>query len=216
MSKSYENTIALMADRIPTAKRIQRIVTDSTTPQDPKDPEACTLIALLRAFADAPTIADLEARYRTGGIGYGEVKAQLADAINAHVAPMRDRCSHQSALGLHEERAGVTLWVRRNVVRHRVSCRRLDLDVVLEVVACEHVSEELVAVPPPPVMLSGIGQPVSHRDHDLPKGGVFGDLRASTVARPYAITLLVVRCRHYASSMQPDSVALRASAMTRL
>jgi len=91
MSKSYDNTIALMADRSATAKRIQKIVTDSTTPQDPKDPEACTLIALLRAFADAPTIADLEARYRTGGIGYGEVKAQLAEVINAHVAPMRDR-----------------------------------------------------------------------------------------------------------------------------
>ena len=30
-------------------------------------------------------------RYRTGGIGYGEVKAQLADAIDAHVAPMRAR-----------------------------------------------------------------------------------------------------------------------------
>jgi hypothetical protein len=29
--------------------------------------------------------------YRTGGIGYGEVKARLADAIDAHVAPMRNR-----------------------------------------------------------------------------------------------------------------------------
>jgi tryptophanyl-tRNA synthetase len=91
MSKSYDNTIALMADRSATAKRIRKIVTDSTTPQDPKDPEACTLIALLRAFADAPTIADAEARYRTGAIGYGEVKAHLADVIDAHVAPMRDR-----------------------------------------------------------------------------------------------------------------------------
>ena len=37
------------------------------------------------------TVAAVEERYRTGGIGYGEVKAQLADAIDAHVAPMRDR-----------------------------------------------------------------------------------------------------------------------------
>ena len=28
---------------------------------------------------------------RAGGIGYGEVKALLADAIDAHVAPMRTR-----------------------------------------------------------------------------------------------------------------------------
>lgn len=91
MSKSYGNAIALMADPATTAKRIRKIVTDSATPQDPKDPEACTLIALLRAFAHAPDIAEIEARYRAGGIGYGEVKACLADIVNAHLAPMRAR-----------------------------------------------------------------------------------------------------------------------------
>ncbi|MDQ6803682.1 MAG: tryptophan--tRNA ligase [Actinomycetota bacterium] len=91
MSKSYENTITLMADRSVLTSRIQRVVTDSTPPGQPKDPDASTLIALLRAFADPRTIADVEDRYRTGGIGYGEVKAQLAEVIDAHVAPMRDR-----------------------------------------------------------------------------------------------------------------------------
>jgi tryptophanyl-tRNA synthetase len=32
----------------------------------------------------------VEERYRSGGIGYGEVKARLADAIDAHVTPLRD------------------------------------------------------------------------------------------------------------------------------
>ena len=41
-------------------------------------------------FADTPTIAGVEARYRSGGVGYGEVKAQLAEVIDTHVAPMRD------------------------------------------------------------------------------------------------------------------------------
>ena len=45
----------------------------------------------LPGFADPETVAAVEQRYRTGGIGYGEVKAQLADAIDAHVAPLRDR-----------------------------------------------------------------------------------------------------------------------------
>ena len=45
----------------------------------------------LRAFAEPATVAAVEQRYRSGGIGYGEVKALLADAIGAHVAPMRDR-----------------------------------------------------------------------------------------------------------------------------
>ena len=72
-------------------RQIRRIVTDSTPPEQPKDPDTCTLVALLRAFADPGTVAGVEERYRAGGIGYGEVKALLADAIDAHVAPMRDR-----------------------------------------------------------------------------------------------------------------------------
>jgi tryptophanyl-tRNA synthetase len=89
MSKSYGNAISLMAEPDEIRGQIRRIVTDSTPPERPKEPD--TLVALLRAFADAATVAAVEERYRTGGIGYGEVKALLADAIEAHVAPMRDR-----------------------------------------------------------------------------------------------------------------------------
>jgi tryptophanyl-tRNA synthetase len=91
MSKSYDNTIALMADPKVTAARIRRIVTDSTPPDQPKDPEACTLVMLVRAFADAATTDEVETRYRTGAIGYGEVKALLADVVERHVAPIRHR-----------------------------------------------------------------------------------------------------------------------------
>jgi tryptophanyl-tRNA synthetase len=91
MSKSYDNTIELMADPGETARRIRRIVTDSTPPDQPKDPDACTLVALLRAFAGAGTVAEVEARYRDGGVGYGEVKALLAEVLERHLAPLRDR-----------------------------------------------------------------------------------------------------------------------------
>jgi tryptophanyl-tRNA synthetase len=91
MSKSYGNAIALMAQPDDMRRQIRKIVTDSTPPAEPKDPDTCTLVALLRAFADPGTVAAVEERYRTGGIGYGEVKARLADAIDGHVAPMRDR-----------------------------------------------------------------------------------------------------------------------------
>ena len=89
MSKSYGNAIPLMAEPDDMRRQIRRIVTDSTPPAEPKDPD--TLVALLREFADPGTVAAVEERYRTGGIGYGEVKARLADAIDAHVAPLRDR-----------------------------------------------------------------------------------------------------------------------------
>lgn len=92
MSKSYGNTIAVMADPEITGRRIRRIITDSTPPDDPKDPDACTLVAILREFADASTIHEVETRYRDGGIGYGEVKGLLAETIEQHVAPLRHHC----------------------------------------------------------------------------------------------------------------------------
>ncbi len=91
MSKSYDNTIGLLADAEVTAGRIRRIVTDSTAPDRPKDPDACPLVALLRAFADPATVEEVETRYREGGIGYGEVKALLAEVIEQHAAPLRRR-----------------------------------------------------------------------------------------------------------------------------
>src|SRR5918995_300196 len=75
VSKSYGNAIALMAEPDGMRKQIRRIVTDSTPPEQPKDPDTCTLVALLRAFADPGTVAAVEERYRTGGIGYREGKA---------------------------------------------------------------------------------------------------------------------------------------------
>jgi tryptophanyl-tRNA synthetase len=92
MSKSYGNVIALMAEPGTLRKQVRRIVTDSTPPELPKQPD--TLVTLLRVFADADTVAAVEERYRTGGIGYGEVKELLAGAIDAHVAPLRDRYHH--------------------------------------------------------------------------------------------------------------------------
>jgi tryptophanyl-tRNA synthetase len=80
-----------MAEPEAMRKRIRRIVADATPPAHPKDPQTCTLVALLRALADPGTVAAVEERYRAGGIGYGEAKVRLADAIDAHVRAMRDR-----------------------------------------------------------------------------------------------------------------------------
>jgi len=91
MSKSYGNTIALMADPDAVKDAIRRIVTDCTPPDQPKDPDACTLVALLRVFGSDSTVREVETRYRAGTIGYGETKALLADVIEQHLDPLRDR-----------------------------------------------------------------------------------------------------------------------------
>jgi tryptophanyl-tRNA synthetase len=91
MSKSYGNTIALMAGPDAVKDAVRRIVTDSTPPEQPKDPDACTLVALLRAFGDDSTIQEVESRYRDGTIGYGATKALLAEVVEQHVGPLRQR-----------------------------------------------------------------------------------------------------------------------------
>jgi tryptophanyl-tRNA synthetase len=91
MSKSYGNTIPLFAPPEQQAKLVRRVVTDSRRPQDPKDPDACTLVALLDTFADPAAAQEVRGRYRSGGIGYGDVKALLAEQLHTTLAPMRDR-----------------------------------------------------------------------------------------------------------------------------
>jgi tryptophanyl-tRNA synthetase len=119
MSKSYDNTIALLAAPQDTAHRIRRIVTDSTPPDEPKDPGACTLVALLRTFADDLTIHAVQTRYRDGAIGYGEVKALLADAVEQHAAPMRHRYERllDDPAALHERLADAESHVARRADR---------------------------------------------------------------------------------------------------
>jgi hypothetical protein len=80
MSKSYGNTIPLFAPPEQQAKLIRRVVTDSRGPQEPKDLD--TLVALLDTFAEPAIARDVHDRYRTGGVGYGDVKALLADQLH--------------------------------------------------------------------------------------------------------------------------------------
>ena len=91
MSKSHRNAIGLLAPPDELRRRVSRIVTDSTPAAAPKAADTCTLVALLRAFAAPATVAEVEERYRVGGIGYGEVKALVVEAVEAHVAPLRAR-----------------------------------------------------------------------------------------------------------------------------
>ena len=90
MSKSYNNTIPVFASEPELKKLVKRIVTDSKQPEEPKDPEASTIIHLYRQFADEQAINELENRFRDGGIGYGEAKDILFHAINNKLAEPRE------------------------------------------------------------------------------------------------------------------------------
>ena len=91
MSKSYGNTIDIFAEGKALQKTVMGIVTDSTPVEAPKDPETCNVFALYSLFATDEEKAALAARYRAGGIGYGEAKKMLLEKINAFFGPARQK-----------------------------------------------------------------------------------------------------------------------------
>lgn len=91
MSKSYQNTIEIFDDPATIRKKCKKIVTDSTPVEAPKNPETCPLFSLFKLFAATDELADVERRYREGGMGYGEMKTRLAEAIILHFAGARER-----------------------------------------------------------------------------------------------------------------------------
>ncbi len=90
MSKSYGNTIAMFASAKEIKKSVMGIVTDSTPVEAPKDPKT-HLFQLWSLFAAPDERDEMFARARAGGLGYGDVKKDLLERMNAHFAPMRER-----------------------------------------------------------------------------------------------------------------------------
>ena len=81
MSKSYNNFIPLFDTEKRFRKLIMKIKTNSLGPDEPKDPETCTLFSIYKAFATASETEDLAKRY-AGGIAWGTAKQELFEYIN--------------------------------------------------------------------------------------------------------------------------------------
>ncbi|MDI9432064.1 MAG: tryptophan--tRNA ligase [Planctomycetota bacterium] len=91
MSKSYGNTIEIFEPEKSVKKKIMKIVTDSTPVEEPKDPATCNVFALLKLVASRQELAEWDARYRNGGMGYGEAKKRLAELMIDYFQPYRHR-----------------------------------------------------------------------------------------------------------------------------
>jgi len=91
MSKSYGNTIEIFEPEKSVKKKIMKIVTDSTPVEEPKDPATCNVFALLKLVASRQELDEWDARYRNGGMGYGEAKKRLAELMIDYFQPYRHR-----------------------------------------------------------------------------------------------------------------------------
>jgi tryptophanyl-tRNA synthetase len=91
MSKSYGNAIEVFEEPKKLRKKIMSIQTDSKPVEEPKDPETSAIFALYKLFATPEQQEQLAARYRAGGMGYGEAKQSLYEASLAYFAEARER-----------------------------------------------------------------------------------------------------------------------------
>ncbi len=91
MSKSYNNTIEIFQTPKATKKRCSQVVTDSTPLEEPKDPDKCTVFAMLKLLAEDGEIEEIEKNYRSGGYGYGHAKGRLAELVNELFAEAREK-----------------------------------------------------------------------------------------------------------------------------
>jgi tryptophanyl-tRNA synthetase len=82
MSKSYDNFINIFLPEKELKDVInKKIATDSTALEDPKDPNANAICALMQLIAGDQTAQDLRDKLTAGGYGWGHAKKDLLGAI---------------------------------------------------------------------------------------------------------------------------------------
>ena len=89
MSKNYGNIIPIFAEPAVVRKRVMQIKTDSKRPEDPKNPEACTVFAIYRHVAPTAAVEATRRLYENGGLAYSDIKEELAGILEEMFGPLR-------------------------------------------------------------------------------------------------------------------------------
>ena len=90
MSKNYNNTIPIFTDAKSLRKQVMRIVTDSSRPEDPKNPDECNVFNIFKYFAPPDMVASRRNAYISGGLAYSEIKQELYELLNEFFGGRRD------------------------------------------------------------------------------------------------------------------------------
>ena len=103
MSKSYDNAIPLFAPSAQLRKLVMRIKTNSLEPGVPKETEGSTLFEIYKAFATPAEIEAMRRRFAEG-IGWGQLKEELFQYLDAHLKDARSAYERLIAAPDHVER----------------------------------------------------------------------------------------------------------------
>jgi len=91
MSKSYHNTIPLFGTDDEIKKAVMGIVTDSAAPDEPKKPDEVIMYQIYKLVASTEKSEAMQESLEKGGLGYGDAKKMLLEAILEMITPMRER-----------------------------------------------------------------------------------------------------------------------------
>lgn len=113
MSKSKGNLISLFQTDKQLRKQIMGIQTDSTSMEDPKDPDTDNVFALYKILASEAQVAEMRANYLRGNYGYGHAKQALYEVILDRFGEAREKFDYymnnlgelDAALALGAEKA---------------------------------------------------------------------------------------------------------------
>lgn len=81
MSKSYGNTIPIIANETEIRKIVSKIVTDSKPLGSVLDFDNCNIVTLMKLFGNDEKLNEVKIGYENGTIGYGHAKKILSDVI---------------------------------------------------------------------------------------------------------------------------------------
>jgi len=90
MSKSYNNSIPLFVSEKKLKKLVNKIKTDSTGPNEPKDPDTALVYDYYKLFS-TPEELSVFREELIKGLSWGEAKAQLFEKINNQIKGPRDK-----------------------------------------------------------------------------------------------------------------------------
>lgn len=117
MSKSYGNTLPIFAPADDVLSICKKIKTDSKLPAEPKEKDNLVYL-FYKALATPAQLADFEARFLGGGMGYGDAKKELAALHESTFATAREEY-----LRLLEDKAYIVSVLHKGAEKARAVAR---------------------------------------------------------------------------------------------
>lgn len=119
MSKSYGNTIPLFLPEKALQKLLNKVVTNSQSPEEPKDPDSSYVYAIHKLFLSPEEDVEVRNIYTSGGMGWGKAKSMLFESLNKVLSEPRKKYEE-----LQADRPYIDQILAEGAAKARVEARK--------------------------------------------------------------------------------------------